>query len=217
MGWKHSEKPHVGDCEGTPGFPGAPGWAALRLRLFVDGVEEPLRELPQLGRGRLRLLLKPQVVLPQMLHLGLQHGLVLLFLGEGGGNRWSCICRTRSLLPAAVRPLLPFFFFFFTDLLIYFLRREGIWLPALVSAKNRGVGTSNSEYSFLSSHFAPSRKRDSCYTGRWLTTVYTILSLKKGAWEKVQPWTGGQSFPGAQVGISIAADAGLVYHELISS
>ena len=53
VGWKHSEKPHVGDCEGTPGFPRAPGWAALRLRLLVDGVEEPLRELAQLGRGRL--------------------------------------------------------------------------------------------------------------------------------------------------------------------
>lgn len=92
MGQKHSEKPHVGDYEGTPGFPGVPGWAAAWLRLLVDGVEEPLCELAQLGRGCLRLLLQPQVVLPQVLHLRLQCCLVLLLLGEGDGDRQSCTC-----------------------------------------------------------------------------------------------------------------------------
>lgn len=71
MGQKHSKKPHVGDYEGTPGFPRGPRWVAAWLRLLVDGVEEPLGELAQLGGSCLRLLLQPQVVLPQVLYLGL--------------------------------------------------------------------------------------------------------------------------------------------------
>lgn len=52
------------------------------LRLFVNGAEEPLCELAQLGGGRLGLLLQPPVVLAQVPHLRLQHGLVLLLLWE---------------------------------------------------------------------------------------------------------------------------------------
>lgn len=92
MGQKHSKKPHVGDYEGTLGFPRVPGWVVAWLRLLVDGVEEPLCELAQLGRSRLRLLLQPQVVLPQVLYLRLQHCLVLLLLGEGDGDKQSCTC-----------------------------------------------------------------------------------------------------------------------------
>lgn len=66
----------------------APGWVAACLRLLVDGVEEPLGELAQLGCSRLGLLLQPQVVLTQVLHLGLQHGLVLLLLAGGGVGGW---------------------------------------------------------------------------------------------------------------------------------
>lgn len=48
--------------------------------VHVDGVEDPLGELLQLGRGVVGLLLQPLVVLPQGLNLGLQHHLVLLLL-----------------------------------------------------------------------------------------------------------------------------------------
>lgn len=92
MGQKHSKKPHVGDYEGTLGFPRVPGWVVAWLRLLVDGVEEPLCELAQLGRSRLRLLLQSQVVLPQVLYLRLQHCLVLLLLREGDGDKQSCTC-----------------------------------------------------------------------------------------------------------------------------
>lgn len=48
--------------------------------LLVDAVKEPLSELPELSRRRLALLLQPHVVLPQVLHLLLQHRLVLFLL-----------------------------------------------------------------------------------------------------------------------------------------
>lgn len=48
--------------------------------LLVNGVKEPLGELPELGRCRLTLLLQAHVVLPQVLDLLLQHRLVLLLL-----------------------------------------------------------------------------------------------------------------------------------------
>lgn len=57
-----------------------PGRTESPSRLLVDGVEEPLGELPELGGRRLALLLQTHVVLPQVLHLHLQDRLVLLFL-----------------------------------------------------------------------------------------------------------------------------------------
>ena len=62
---------------------GGDGWGSglcCGSGLLVDGVEEPLCELPQLGGGRLALLLQTHVVLPQVLHLLLKDGLVLLLL-----------------------------------------------------------------------------------------------------------------------------------------
>lgn len=50
----------------------------------VYGVEDPLGELLQLVRGVLGLLLQPQVVLAQVLDLGLEVRFVLLLLGGGG-------------------------------------------------------------------------------------------------------------------------------------
>lgn len=96
-GGKHTEKPRVEEFPGAGGR-GAGGRGArgvppeahphrhprrarAGLRLFVDGVEEPLGELAQLRGGRLRLLLQPPVVLAQVLHFGLEHRLVLLLLG----------------------------------------------------------------------------------------------------------------------------------------
>lgn len=70
-----------GRAGGRAGQPVVPGWrAASRSGLLVNGAEEPLRELAQLGCGSLRLFLQPHVVLPQVLDLGLQHCLVLLLL-----------------------------------------------------------------------------------------------------------------------------------------
>lgn len=56
-------------------------------RLLVDGVEEPLCELPELGGRRLALLLQTHVVLPQVLHLHLKDRLVLLFLDTKAKER----------------------------------------------------------------------------------------------------------------------------------
>lgn len=61
-----------------PGPPGQPPQPALA---HVYGIEDPFRELLQLVRGILGLLLQPQVVLPQVLDFCLQVGLVFLFLG----------------------------------------------------------------------------------------------------------------------------------------
>lgn len=65
-----------GTAATTPGAAGV--WASLGL--LVHGAEEPLGEGAQLGGGRLRLLLQPPVVLPQVPHLRLQGRLVLLLL-----------------------------------------------------------------------------------------------------------------------------------------
>ena len=55
--------------------------AASSSLAHVDGVEDPLRELLQLVRGILGLLLKPQVVLSQVLNLRLKVSFVFFFLG----------------------------------------------------------------------------------------------------------------------------------------
>lgn len=47
----------------------------------VYGIEDPFRELLQLVGGVLGLLLQPQVVLPQVLHLSLKVGFVFFLLG----------------------------------------------------------------------------------------------------------------------------------------
>lgn len=54
--------------------------------VHVDGVEDPLCELLQLGGGCLRLLLQPLVVLPQPLDLPLQPQLLLTLLGGRMGD-----------------------------------------------------------------------------------------------------------------------------------
>lgn len=59
---------------------GSPAAASSGLA-HVDGVEDPLRELLQLVGGILGLLLKPQVVLSQVLNLRLKVSFVFLFLG----------------------------------------------------------------------------------------------------------------------------------------
>lgn len=48
----------------------------------VDGVEDPLRELLELVRGVLGLLLQPQVVLSQVLDFCLKVRFVFLFLRQ---------------------------------------------------------------------------------------------------------------------------------------
>lgn len=52
--------------------------------LLVNGVKEPLCELPELSRRRLALLLQPHVVLSQVLDLLLQHRLILFLLETQG-------------------------------------------------------------------------------------------------------------------------------------
>lgn len=51
-----------------------------RGSVHVDGVEDPLGELLELGGGRLRLLLQPLVVLPEPLDLSLEPQLLLALL-----------------------------------------------------------------------------------------------------------------------------------------
>lgn len=61
------------------------------LGFLVDGVKEPLGELPELRRCRLALLLQPHVVLSQVLHLLLEHRFILFLLKAG-----THIARTQS-------------------------------------------------------------------------------------------------------------------------
>lgn len=55
---------------------------AARLGRLVHGVEQPLREAPQLRRGRLRLLLQPPVVPPQVPQLRLSAALSRFSWGQ---------------------------------------------------------------------------------------------------------------------------------------
>lgn len=86
----------------------------------VYGVEDPFRELLQLVRGVLGLLLQPQVVLPEVLDFRLQVGFVFLFLGgraeeERAGTQqlegWLGTCVSPSptsvLHPNTVSPAWP--------------------------------------------------------------------------------------------------------------
>lgn len=54
--------------------------------VHVDGVEHPLCELLELGRGAVGLLLEPLVVLSQALYLGLQGHLGILLLDTHTGG-----------------------------------------------------------------------------------------------------------------------------------
>lgn len=57
-------------------------WARRRGSVHVDGVEDPLGELLELGGRGLRLLLQPLVVLPEPLDLSLEPQLLLALLGR---------------------------------------------------------------------------------------------------------------------------------------
>lgn len=66
-------------------------------RLLIDGVKEPLCELPELSCCRLALLLQSHVILPQVLHLLLQHRLILFLLSTEKHTRTHIIStETRS-------------------------------------------------------------------------------------------------------------------------
>lgn len=64
--------------------PARTSWPALT---HVYGVEDPFRELLELVRGVLGLLLQPQVIFSQVLHFRLQVGFVLFFLGGRAQER----------------------------------------------------------------------------------------------------------------------------------
>lgn len=57
-------------------------WARRRGSVHVNGVEDPLGELLELGSRGLRLLLQPLVVLPEPLDLSLEPELLLPLLGR---------------------------------------------------------------------------------------------------------------------------------------
>lgn len=57
--------------------------AVVRLTGLVD-VAQQLSDFDEAGHRALRLLLQPLVVLPEALHLGLQHRLVLFLLKDIG-------------------------------------------------------------------------------------------------------------------------------------
>lgn len=57
-------------------------WARRRGSVHVNGVEDPLGELLELGSRGLRLLLQPLIVLPEPLDLSLEPQLLLALLGR---------------------------------------------------------------------------------------------------------------------------------------
>lgn len=77
--------------------------------VHVDGVEHPLCELLELGRGAVGLLLEPLVVLSQALYLGLQGHLGILLLGTHressltqrgvGGSHYSLVLSSHTGSP----------------------------------------------------------------------------------------------------------------------
>lgn len=110
-----AEKAFRGMAEGAPNRSGEPptpsrGSPRRPALAHVYGIEDPFRELLQLVRGILGLLLQPQVVLPEVLDFRLQVGFVFLFLGGRAEEERAGTQQLEGWLGSRC-PLHPFLFF----------------------------------------------------------------------------------------------------------
>lgn len=192
MGQKHSKKPHVGDYEGTPGFPRVPsgwwpgyGFLSMVLKNHSVNLRSWAAAVCDSSCSR-RLSCRRCCTSACSTALS-------CFSWERGMETNSHAPARQSLLPAAVWALLSYLRILQICLFISWGQRGSnclFWLPQ----KWGWEWVTKNILSCLPTLFPIEAKTAVIWEDD--KPVLIIFSLKKGAWEEVLPWIGGQSFHG---------------------